>query len=124
MVVETSKPCQPSGLTALADLIQRKLPGYTRREAFEMIRKVRRENGGKLVGLKMKKFFRISRDIANRDVNKYKEKKRVKQLEIAKHRATCPFCFRILIDKYSRDCHVKNVRSKQASFRKSSRISM
>ena len=38
MVMMASKPCQPSGLTALANLIQKKLPGDTRSEAFEMIK--------------------------------------------------------------------------------------
>ena len=37
---------------ALTNLIQKNLPGYTRSEAFERIKKVRKENGGKLVGLK------------------------------------------------------------------------
>ena len=100
--METSKPYQPSGLTALADLLQKKFPGYTRGEAFDMIKKVRKENGGKLVGLKMKKLLQISKDIAKHDVSKKdKERQRVKRLEMVKLRATCPFCFRILIDKFS-----------------------
>ena len=53
--MEESQPrvqkSQPSGLTALANLIQQKLPGYTRSKAFELIKLVRNENGGKLVGL-------------------------------------------------------------------------
>ena len=114
--MEESQPrvqkSQPSGLTALANLIQQKLPGYTRSKAFELIKLVRNENGGKLVGLKMKKFIRMSKVIASRDVAKNKEIRRVEQLERARLEATCPFCFRIFIEKFSCDRHVKNKHSK------------
>jgi hypothetical protein len=93
-------------------LIQQKLPGYTKSKAFELIKLVRNDNGGKLVGLKMKKFMRMSKVIASRDVAKNKEIRRVEQLERARLEATCPFCFRMFIEKFSCDRHVKNKHSK------------
>jgi len=107
------KKSQLSGLTALANLIQQKLPGYTRTKAFDLIKLVRNENGGKLVGLKMKKFVRMSKVIARRDQERNKEIKRVEQLEKARLEATCPFCFRMFVEKFSCERHVKNKHSKQ-----------
>jgi hypothetical protein len=68
-------------LTGLANLIQRKYPGYTRKEAFELIKRVRKENGGKIVGLKIRQFFKIVKDIGRRDMTKHKEKKNMEHLE-------------------------------------------
>ena len=39
------------------NLIQDKYPGYTRKEAFDLVMGVRDQNGGKLVGLRRKKFL-------------------------------------------------------------------
>jgi hypothetical protein len=79
MEVSTPQKNQPSGLTGLANLIQQKYPGYTRNEAFEMIKSVRKENGGKIVGLKIKQFFKIVEDIGRCDITK--EKKEIEHLE-------------------------------------------
>jgi len=107
---------EPSGLTGLANLIQRKHPGYTRKEAFELIRSVRRENGGKIVGLKIKQFFKIAKDIVRRDMTKPKEKIKVEHLERLKLEATCPFCYKIFVEKFSCDRHINNMHSKQPAF--------
>ena len=56
---QSSKKNDVSGLTGLANLIKRKFPGYTRKEIFELIKKVRERNSGKLVGLKLKKFLQL-----------------------------------------------------------------
>ena len=72
---DTPQMNQMSGLSGLANLIQKKHPGYTRKEAFELIKSVRNQNGGKLVGLKMKRFFKIAKDIGRRNITKMREKK-------------------------------------------------
>ena len=81
MEVSTPQKNQLSGLTGLANLIQRKYPGYTRKEAFELIKSVRKENGVKIVGLKIKQFFKIVKDIGSCDMTKHKEKKEMEHLE-------------------------------------------
>ena len=65
---------QMSGLAGLANLVQRKHPGYSRKDAFELIKSVRNQNGGKLVGLKMKRFFKIAKDILRRNTANFGEK--------------------------------------------------
>ena len=67
---DTPQMNQMSGLTGLANLIQKKHPGYTRKEAFELIKSVINQNGGKLVGLKMKRFFKIAKDSGRQNITK------------------------------------------------------
>ena len=117
MEVSTPQKNEPSGLTGLANLIQQKHPGYTRKEAFELIKGVRKQNGGKLVGLKIKQFFKIAKDIVRRDVTKPREKIKVEYLERLKLEATCPFCFKMFVEKFSRDRHINNMHSKQPAIR-------
>ena len=117
MEVSTPQKNQLSGLTGLANLIQRKYQGYTRKEAFELIKRVRKENGGKIVGLKITQFFKIVKDIGRRDMTKHKEKKNMEHLERLELEATCPFCFKRFVEKFSRDRHIKNMHSKQPVIR-------
>ena len=111
--VKSLKKNDVSGLTGLANLVKQKYPGYTRKEVFELIKKVRDRNSGKLVGLKMKKFFEIVKKIVKEDVaidkiQEKREKKKKRALE-----ATCPFCYKLFIEKFSRDRHVKKIHHKQ-----------
>ena len=105
--VKSLKKNDVSGLTGLANLVKQKYPGYTRKEVFELIKKVRDRNRGKLIGLKMKKFFEFVKKIVKEDVAIDKlqenlEKKRKRALE-----ATCPFCYKMFIEQMSCDRHVK-----------------
>ena len=110
---QSSKKKDVSGLTGLANLVQNKYSGYTRKEVFELIKKVRDRNSGKLVGLKMKKFWEFVKKIVKEDaaIDKIQanlEKKKQRALE-----ATCPFCYKLFIEKFSRDRHVKKIHHKQ-----------
>ena len=109
---------QMSGLSGLANLVQRKHPGYSRKDAFELIKSVRNANGGKLVGLKMGRFFRIAKDISRRNAAKLREKKKQEHSESSRLKRTCPFCFKIFIEMFSRDRHIKIMHSKQVRVRK------
>ena len=61
----------------------------------------------------MKQFFKIAKDIARCDLTKYREKKTLESLERERLKATCPFCFKIFIEKFSRDRHINNKHRKQ-----------
>jgi hypothetical protein len=114
---DTPQMNQMSGLSGLANLIQKKHPGYTRKEAFELIKSVRNQNGGKLVGLKMKRFFKIAKDIGRRNITKMREKKNQEGSEGLKLKQTCPFCFKIFIEMFSRDRHIRIMHSKHPAKR-------
>ena len=97
---QSSKKKDVSGLTGLANLVKQKYPGYTRKEVFELIKKVRDRNSGKLVGLKKKKFFEFVKKIVKEDVAIDKiqanlDKKKQRALE-----ATCPFCYKLFIKSF------------------------
>ena len=113
----TPKKNQTSGLTGLADLLQRKYPGYSRAETFGLIKSVRKENGGKIVGLKIKQFFKIVKDIDRREMSKRKKRKEAEHLERLELVATCPFCLIRFVEKFSRDRHIINMHSKQHKVR-------
>ena len=61
----------------LCRLIQRKYPGLSLEEAFDIIGKVKKENGGTIIGLKMETFFNLVKQVIREE--SMKEEKRLKR---------------------------------------------
>ena len=101
-----------SGLTGLANLIQEKYPGYTRKKAFDLVMRVRNHNGGKLVGLRRKKLFMIVRKIVKSGSAQLKNVTKCEQEKRRELSLTCNYCYRMFIEKFSCDRHVRNVHQK------------
>ena len=101
-----------SGLTGLANLIQGKYPEYTRKEAFDLVMRVRNHNGGKLVGLRRKKLFMIVRKIVKSNSAQLKNVTKCEQEKRRELSLTCNYCYRMFIEKFSCDRHVRNVHQK------------
>ena len=47
------------GLVRLVALVLRELPGLSQNQAHSLLREVRERNGGRLLGLRMKRFRRL-----------------------------------------------------------------
>ena len=76
------------------------------REAFEVIIKVKENNGGKIRCLKEEKFFKMAGSIFQD--RKLKQKREV-QAENQKWRKTCHFCFERFCSKQAKNRHINNV---------------
>ena len=86
--------------------IQREYPGLKKDDIDEAFTHVRNGNNDTLTGLNtrrlillMKPFFHI------RDKRRIEMAKKEKDDE-SKRKSTCPFCFRIFIEKFSKDRHI------------------
>lgn len=97
----------------LCRLIQRKYPGLSLEEAFDIIGKVKKENGGTIIGLKMETFFNLVKQVIREESMK-EEKKAKKEIEDQRRlNKTCPFCFIVFVEKFSKDRHVRLVHSEK-----------
>ena len=103
-------------VSKLADLIQRYYPGLSRSEAFNVIIEVRKLNRGKLVGLKMDKFLKLMRSVMEKENTGNEKQKHVKlnQADKDKLACTCPFCFQIFVEKFSKERHIRIVHQHQS----------
>ena len=115
------KSSNSSPLSKLADVILKHYSCLNRSEAYSIIWKVRKVNGGKLVGLKQSKFLRIVSDLMKEKTDKDEKKtKKEKDYEFRLKR-TCPFCFRWFIDKFSKDRHINTHHKKSKTRSKPAR---
>ena len=114
------KSSNSSPLSKLADIILKHYSFLNKREAYRIIWKVRKVNGGKLVGLKLRKFLKIVSDIMKERAREERQKTKKEREYTCRLKRTCPFCFRWFIEKFSRDRHINihhkkvNTRSKPA----------
>ena len=96
----------PKGLPLLIGQIVARF-GISRKEAFEVIAKVKENNDGVLRGLKYKKFFQMVKLVIKDRNLKQKEKQKV-EAEKPKWKRTCSYCYQKFCDKQAKNRHIKN----------------
>ena len=94
----------PKGLPLLIGQIVARF-GISRKEAFEVIAKVKENNDGVLRGLKYKKFSQMV-GLVIKDRN-LKQKQKV-ETEKPKWKRTCSYCYQKFCDKQAKNRHIKN----------------
>ena len=109
---ETTKSTSDNGLQKLINLILKRFV-LSRKEAYEVLLKVKERNRGVLKGMKIKKFFRLVGKI-NFETNYEKQLKR-KQLQ-KETKGTCSFCYKVFCDNQARDRHIEKVHSVSFEF--------
>ena len=97
----------PKQLPKLIDMIIKRFPVLDRNQAWKLIVKVRKINGGVLRGLRMVNFFKIVASIVNEE--KLIEKTKVTEKD--KMKKTCPLCYKKFCDNQARDRHLKKMHS-------------
>ena len=96
----------------LVDVIRKKYPGLSGRQAFSILQDMRRKNNGTLMGMKFSKFKRLLLKIQR---ERWSQAKEMENIALKKTRAlnkTCLICYRFFVTKASRDMHVKIVHEK------------
>ena len=97
----------PPGLIHLIELVQKKRPGLSFNEALDIIKRVKKLNGGLLKGLKIVKFVKLVnkavRGKIEQDKSNFKEKKQTE----SRLNKTCPICFSYLSTKRAKERHMK-----------------
>ena len=98
-------------LPKLIDMIIKRFPVLDRNQAWKLIGKVRKSNGGVLRGLHMVNFFKMVASIVNEE--KLIEKTKVTEKD--KMKKTCPLCYKKFCDNQARDRHLKKMHSEPTS---------
>ena len=110
---ESSKNTSANGgLQKLINLILKRFV-LSRKEAYEVLLKVKERNRGVLKGLKIKKFFRLVGQI-NYETN-YEKKLKIKQQQ-KETKGTCSFCYMVFCDNQARDRHVSKMHGESSEF--------
>lgn len=92
-------------------VLKRHYPGLTGNDVDEALTHVETANGGKLFGLTFKKLFTLMKPFLKKSIEKDKEIHKKEKLDKRVLDATCPFCFTIFIEKFSKDRHVRFMHS-------------
>ena len=95
----------------LLNYIKEKYPGLTVEAAHTIITRVKKANGGILLGLSKKKYITTIKTVMKayfcEKSKKEKEDLKEARMEKAELESSCPFCFKIFASKFSCSRHVR-----------------
>ena len=96
----------------LVNLIQKKYPGLSYKQAFLILKEIKMRNKGTLIGMKFRMFKRLLTKIQRERWSEAKEREKTTLQKARALSKTCPICYKFFIRRKSRDMHIKIIHEK------------
>ena len=100
-------------------VIKRNYPGLSKKYVSEAVDSVKEANNNTLEGLKKKKVHTLMKPFLREKVKLERENDKNERMEQRQLDATCPLCFTMFVEKFSRDRHVRKMHSDDESIESS-----